>query len=70
MCKDGEEEVDQKKRLIDCVRQDMTEMAVNDEMTSDRGEWWKRTCCADPKWDGKRVGRRRSRRSWIFTLMI
>jgi hypothetical protein len=28
-----------KKRLIDCVKQDMREMAVCDEMTSDRGEW-------------------------------
>jgi hypothetical protein len=26
------------KRWIDCLRQDMTEMAVSDEMTSDRGE--------------------------------
>jgi hypothetical protein len=38
-----------KKRWIDCVRQDMKEMAVSDEMMSDRGEWRKRTCCADPK---------------------
>jgi hypothetical protein len=40
-----------KKRWIDCVRQDMREKAVtvSDEMTSDRGEWLKRTCCADPK---------------------
>jgi hypothetical protein len=27
-----------KKRWIDCVRQNMREMAVSDEMTSDRGE--------------------------------
>jgi hypothetical protein len=27
-----------KKRWIDCVRQDMREMAVTDEMTSNRGE--------------------------------
>jgi hypothetical protein len=27
-----------KKRWIDCVRQDMREMDVSDEMTSDRGE--------------------------------
>jgi hypothetical protein len=49
MWKDGEEEVDQKKRWIDSVKQDMTEMVVSVEMTSDRGKWWKRTCCADPK---------------------
>jgi hypothetical protein len=46
-----------KKDGIDCVRQDMREMAVSDEMTSDRGEWTKRTCCADPKLTGKRAGR-------------
>jgi hypothetical protein len=33
--KDGEEEVDLKKKEIDCVRQDMREMAVSDEITSD-----------------------------------
>jgi hypothetical protein len=38
-----------KKRWIGCVRQDMREMAVTDEIMSDRGEWWKRTCCADSK---------------------
>jgi hypothetical protein len=27
-----------KKRWIDCVRQDLREMTVSDEMTSDRGE--------------------------------
>jgi hypothetical protein len=31
-----------KKRWIDCVKQDMREMAVSDEMTSDRGEWRKK----------------------------
>jgi hypothetical protein len=35
-----------KKRWIDCVRQDMREMAVSDEMTSDRGEWREKTFCA------------------------
>jgi hypothetical protein len=35
-----------KKRWIDCVRQDMREMAVSDEMTSDRGEWRENTFCA------------------------
>jgi hypothetical protein len=39
MWKDEEEEVDLKRRWIECVRQDMREMAVSDEMTSDRGEW-------------------------------
>jgi hypothetical protein len=38
-----------KKRWIDSVRQDMREMAVSEEITSDRGKWWKRTCCTDPK---------------------
>jgi hypothetical protein len=28
----------ERKRRIDCVRQDMIEMAVSDEMASDRGE--------------------------------
>jgi hypothetical protein len=37
------------KRWIDCVRQDTREMALSDEMTSDRKEWRKRTCCADSK---------------------
>jgi hypothetical protein len=36
-----------KQRRIDCVRQDMREISVSGEITSDRGEWWKRTCCAD-----------------------
>jgi hypothetical protein len=27
----------------------MREMAVSEEMTSDREKWWKRPCCADPK---------------------
>jgi hypothetical protein len=27
----------------------MREMAVSDEMTSDRGKWREKTCCADPK---------------------
>jgi hypothetical protein len=38
-----------KKRWVDFMRQDMRQTAVSDEMTSDRGKWWKRTCCADPK---------------------
>jgi hypothetical protein len=46
MWKDGEEQIDQKK---DSVKQDMRQMVVSEEMTSDRGKWWKRTCCADPK---------------------
>jgi hypothetical protein len=52
MRKEGDEEFDL-KRWIDCVK----EMAVSDEMMSDRGEWRKWTCCADPKWTGKRAGR-------------
>jgi hypothetical protein len=53
-----------KKRWIDYVTQDMREMAVNEEMTSDRGEWRKRTFCADPKWTGGRAGSRRLSRKW------
>jgi hypothetical protein len=32
---------------------------VSDEMTSDRGEWRKRTCCTDYNELRKRAGRRR-----------
>jgi hypothetical protein len=56
MWKDGEEEVDIK--INGLCRQDMREMAVSDEMTSDRGEWREKTYCADHKWIGKRAGRR------------
>ncbi|CAH0719281.1 unnamed protein product, partial [Brenthis ino] len=38
-----------KKRCIDCMRQDMKEKGVNDEMTSNRGEWKRKAYCADPK---------------------
>jgi hypothetical protein len=37
MWKDGEEEINLKKIWIGCVRQNMREMTVRDEMTSDRG---------------------------------
>jgi hypothetical protein len=37
-----------KKRLMDCVKEDMRIKAVSTEMTSDRGEWKKKTCCGDP----------------------
>jgi hypothetical protein len=47
MWKDGEEGATQ--RVIDCVRQNVREMAVSYEMTSDRGEWMEKTCCVDPK---------------------
>jgi hypothetical protein len=47
------------KRWIDCVRQGMREMAVSDEMTSDRGEWRVKSCCADRKYIGKRAERSR-----------
>jgi hypothetical protein len=36
-----------KKRWIGSVKQDMKEMAVSEDMTSDRRKWWKGTCCAD-----------------------
>ena len=32
-----------------CVRDDMARKGLTDEMTSDRNEWRKKTCCADPK---------------------
>ena len=38
-----------KKRWMDCLRNDMKEKGGNDTVTSDRGEWKKKTCCADPK---------------------
>ena len=38
-----------KKRWMDCVRNDMKDKGVNDSVTVDRGEWKKKTCCADPK---------------------
>ena len=46
---DGEEGEGQRKDAMDCVRDDMNEKGVNDSVTSDRGEWKKKTCCADPK---------------------
>jgi hypothetical protein len=46
-----------KKRWIDCVRQYMREMDISDQMTTDREQWKKKTCCADPKEIGTRTGR-------------
>jgi hypothetical protein len=37
-----------KKRWMDCVKDDMRIKRVSMEMTSDRTEWKKKTCCADP----------------------
>jgi hypothetical protein len=37
-----------KKKWMDCVKDDMRIKAVSMEMTSDRREWKKKTCCADP----------------------
>jgi hypothetical protein len=37
-----------KKRWMDCVKDDMRIKGVSMEMTSDRREWKKKTCCADP----------------------
>jgi hypothetical protein len=56
--KDGEEEVNLKKDGLSVWG--MREMAVSDEMTSDR-EWREKTCCADPKWVGKRSGRKNNK---------
>jgi hypothetical protein len=37
-----------KKRSMDCVKDDKRLKGVSVEMTSDRREWKKKTCCADP----------------------
>jgi hypothetical protein len=37
-----------KKRWMDCVKDDMIIKGVSMKMTSDRREWKKTTCCADP----------------------
>jgi hypothetical protein len=37
-----------KKRWMDCVKDDMRIKRVSMEMTSDRREWKKKTCCVDP----------------------
>jgi hypothetical protein len=37
-----------RKRWMDCVNDDMKIKGVIMEMTSDRREWKKKTCCADP----------------------
>jgi hypothetical protein len=37
-----------KKRWTDCVKDDIRVRGVSMEMTSDRREWKKKTCCADP----------------------
>jgi hypothetical protein len=38
---------------MDCVKEDMRIKGVSMEMTSDRREWKKKTCCADPTWCNK-----------------
>jgi hypothetical protein len=38
---------DPKKRWMDCAKDDVRIKGVS-EMTNDRREWQKRTCCADP----------------------
>jgi hypothetical protein len=48
--------------VINSDRQRNGQMAVSDEMESDRVEWRKGTCCTDPKRTGKRAGRRRQTR--------
>jgi hypothetical protein len=37
-----------KKRWMDCVKDDMRIKGVSMEITSDRREWKKKTCCANP----------------------
>ncbi|PZC74657.1 hypothetical protein B5X24_HaOG207376 [Helicoverpa armigera] len=36
-----------RKRWLDCLKED--KKGVDESMTSDREEWKKKTCCADPK---------------------
>jgi hypothetical protein len=38
-----------KKRWINCLRQGMRQMAMSDEMTSDREKWREKICCANLK---------------------
>jgi hypothetical protein len=37
-----------KKRWMDCMKDDMKIKGVSMNMMSDRREWKKKTCCADP----------------------
>jgi hypothetical protein len=37
-----------RKRWMDCVKDEIKIKGVSMEMTSDRREWQKKTCCADP----------------------
>jgi hypothetical protein len=41
-----------KKKWVDCVK-DMRIKGMSIEMTSDRREWKKKTCCADPTYWNK-----------------
>jgi hypothetical protein len=36
-----------RKRWMDCVKDDIKIKGVSIEITSDRREWKKKTCCAD-----------------------
>jgi hypothetical protein len=44
---DGEEEFYVQK--LDGLCETGREMDMTDEMTTDRGDWERKTCCADPK---------------------
>jgi hypothetical protein len=37
-----------RRRWMHCVKDDMKIKGVSKEMTSDRREWKKKICCADP----------------------
>jgi hypothetical protein len=44
--------VQPRKKWMDCVKNDLKIKGMSMEMTSDRREWKKKTCCADPTyWD-------------------
>ena len=43
------------KRLIDSVRHDINIKGVNNAKMTDKGEWKKKTCCADSKYKRIRV---------------
>lgn len=36
----------------------MFKRGVSEKMVDDRGVWKGKTCCADPRWSGRRAGER------------
>jgi hypothetical protein len=61
-----------RKRWMDCVKDYMKIKGVSMDMTTDRREWKKRTCCADPTLWNKgtmMMMMKQIRRFWILTNM-